>query len=137
MVMLVTVVVSLLGRPCLPLALQGLGLLFYLAVASLIVPSILVRARHRPALPACSAGSPPGTPPAFGAHLTWTLPFGLLIMFAVFNRFDRPTRKRPATSAPRRGRPSAMSSLPLILPSLIGVGLFGFTLSYDEFARSA
>ena len=24
-----------------------------------------------------------------GAHLTWTLPFGLLIMFAVFNRFDK------------------------------------------------
>jgi putative spermidine/putrescine transport system permease protein len=26
---------------------------------------------------------------AFGAQLTWTLPFGLLIMFAVFNRFNR------------------------------------------------
>ena len=26
--------------------------------------------------------------------------------------------------------------LPLITPSLIGVALFGFTLSYDEFARS-
>ena len=26
---------------------------------------------------------------------------------------------------------------PLILPSLVGVGLFGFTLSYDEFARSS
>jgi putative spermidine/putrescine transport system permease protein len=25
---------------------------------------------------------------ALGAHLTWTLPFGLLIMFAVFNRFN-------------------------------------------------
>ncbi len=24
----------------------------------------------------------------------------------------------------------------MILPSLIGVGLFGFTLSYDEFART-
>ena len=23
-----------------------------------------------------------------GAHLTWTLPFGLLVMFAIFNRFD-------------------------------------------------
>jgi len=23
-----------------------------------------------------------------GTQLTWTLPFGLLIMFAVFNRFD-------------------------------------------------
>ncbi len=29
-----------------------------------------------------------------------------------------------------------MSSIPILLPSLIGVGLFGFTLSYDEFARS-
>ena len=26
--------------------------------------------------------------------------------------------------------------LPIIAPSLIGVGLFGFTLSYDEFART-
>ena len=25
----------------------------------------------------------------FGAQLTWTLPFGLLIMFAIFNRFDK------------------------------------------------
>ncbi len=24
----------------------------------------------------------------FGAHLTWTLPFGVLIMLAVFNRFS-------------------------------------------------
>ncbi len=28
-----------------------------------------------------------------GAQLTWTLPFGLLIMFAVFNRFDPLMRK--------------------------------------------
>jgi len=26
--------------------------------------------------------------------------------------------------------------VPIVLPSLIGVGLFGFTLSYDEFSRS-
>ena len=26
--------------------------------------------------------------------------------------------------------------LPIIAPSVIGVGLFGFTLSYDEFART-
>ena len=37
-----------------------------------------------------------------GAHLTWTLPFGLLIMFAVFNRFDpalRGGRARPRRDA--------------------------------------
>jgi len=27
--------------------------------------------------------------------------------------------------------------VPLILPSLVGVGLFGFTLSYDEIARTS
>ena len=26
--------------------------------------------------------------------------------------------------------------LPMIAPSLVGVGLFGFSLSYDEFART-
>ncbi len=30
-----------------------------------------------------------------------------------------------------------MSILPIILPSLVGVGLFGFTLSWDEIARSS
>ena len=35
-----------------------------------------------------SASARPGTRSAFGAHLTWTLPFGVLIMFAVFNRFS-------------------------------------------------
>jgi putative spermidine/putrescine transport system permease protein len=27
--------------------------------------------------------------------------------------------------------------VPIILPSLVGVGLFGFTLSYDEIARTS
>ena len=27
--------------------------------------------------------------------------------------------------------------LPIIAPSIIGIGLFGFTLSYDELARSS
>ena len=27
--------------------------------------------------------------------------------------------------------------MPIILPSLVGVGLFGFTLSYDEIARTS
>jgi ABC-type spermidine/putrescine transport system permease subunit II len=45
---------------------------------------------------------------ALGAHLTWTLPFGLLIMFAVFNRFNPATRRPRAIWAPRPGRPSGM-----------------------------
>ena len=93
-------------------------------------------ARRRPDLFARRASTCTGPRSAFGAQLTWTLPFGLLIMFAVFNRFDPATRRRRAIRAPARGRRCAMSCCRSSRPSLIGVALFGFTLSYDEFART-
>ncbi len=52
---------------------------------------------------------PHWTTSALGAHLTWTLPFGLLIMFAVFNRFDQAYEEAARDWAPRPGRPSATS----------------------------
>ncbi len=39
--------------------------------------------------------------------------------------------------APAAGRRSATSSCRSSLPSLVGVALFGFTLSYDEIARTS
>ena len=73
---------------------------------------------------------------ALGAHLTWTLPFGLLIMFAIFNRFSRAWEEaaRDLGASPWRGLTNVV--LPILFPGLIGVALFGFTLSYDEFPRS-
>ena len=38
-----------------------------------------------------------------GAHLTWTLPFGLLIMFAVFNRFNPAYEEAARDLCARRG----------------------------------
>ena len=92
--------------------------------------------RHRPAVPACSACDPAWYSSAFGAHLTWTLPFGLLIMFAVFNRFDRRYEEAARDLGATSWQTFRHVVLPIIAPSLIGVGLFGFTLSYDEFART-
>jgi putative spermidine/putrescine transport system permease protein len=73
---------------------------------------------------------------AFGAHLTWTLPFGVLIMFAVFNRFSPTYEEAARDLGASSWQTFAHVVLPMIAPSLIGVGLFGFTLSYDEFART-
>ena len=73
---------------------------------------------------------------AFGAHLTWTLPFGVLIMFAVFNRFSPAYEEAARDLGANSWQAFHHVVLPIIAPSLIGVGLFGFTLSYDEFARS-
>ena len=73
---------------------------------------------------------------AFGAHLSWTLPFGLLIMFAVFNRFDRAWEEAARDLGASSWQGFRHVVLPIIAPSVVGIGLFGFTLSYDEFART-
>ena len=74
---------------------------------------------------------------ALGAHLTWTLPFGLLVMFAVFNRFNPAFEEaaRDLGASPWQSFKNVV--LPIIGPSVIGVAMFGFTLSWDEIARTS
>ena len=74
---------------------------------------------------------------ALGAHLTWTLPFGLLIMFAIFNRFDGRLEEAARDLGASPWQTFRFVLLPILLPSLVGIGLFGFTLSWDEIARSS
>jgi putative spermidine/putrescine transport system permease protein len=135
MVMVVTVTVALSAGLAFRRRFKGGAFLFYLTVASLIVPSILISLgigllfRILGILPAWYSSG-------FGAHLTWTLPFGLLIMFAVFNRFNKSYEEAARDLGATPWQTFRYVVLPIILPSLIGVGLFGFTLSYDEFART-
>ena len=72
-----------------------------------------------------------------GAQLTWTLPFGLLIMFAIFNRFDKSYEEAARDLGASSWQTFKEVVLPIIAPSIIGIALFGFTLSYDELARSS
>lgn len=135
MTMLTTVVVSLLAGLAFRRRFLGSGPLFYLTIASLIVPSILISLGIGLAFNVFGL-EPAWYSSAFGAHLTWTLPFGLLIMFAVFNRFNPAYEEAARDLGASPWQTFAHVVLPIILPSLIGVGLFGFTLSYDEFART-
>jgi putative spermidine/putrescine transport system permease protein len=72
-----------------------------------------------------------------GAHLTWTLPFGLLIMFALFNRFDPSYEEAARDLGATPWQAFRHVVLPLIGPSVVGIGMFGFTLSWDEIARTS
>ena len=121
-------------------------------VASLIMPSIVVSLgiglEFRlldDAVKKLGAGRrwPTATTPsmglftsALGAHLTWTLPFGLLIMFAVFNRFDPRFEEAARDLGATPWQTLRHVVLPIIGPRVVGVGLFGFTLSWDEIART-
>ena len=135
LVMALTVVISLLAGLAFRRRFRGATALFYLTVASLIVPSILISLGI--GLMFNVAGLQPSWyTSALGAHLTWTLPFGVLIMLAVFNRFDPSYEEAARDLGASPWQTFRHVVLPLIAPSLVGVALFGFSLSYDEFARS-
>jgi len=73
---------------------------------------------------------------ALGAQLSWTLPFGLLIMFAIFGRFSRSYEEASRDLGANQMQTMWLVVVPILLPGMIAVALFGFTLSYDEFART-
>nr|WP_295986018.1 ABC transporter permease [uncultured Agrobacterium sp.] len=135
MVMAVTVIVSLLAGLAFRRKFIGATPLFYLSVASLVVPSIIISLGIGVLFQQVGL-EPSWYTSAFGAHLTWTLPFGVLIMLAVFNRFSPSYEEAARDLGASSWQTFAHVVLPMIAPSLIGVGLFGFTLSYDEFART-
>jgi putative spermidine/putrescine transport system permease protein len=156
LVMVLTVVMSLMAGLAFRRRFRGSSALFYTAIGSLIMPSIVVSLgialefrilddgikalgdtfdigwiedNYSTALGMFSSG--------LGAHLSWTLPFGLLIMFAVFNRFNRAYEEAARDLGASPWQTIRYVVLPMIAPSLVGVALFGFTLSWDELARSS
>ena len=135
MVMVANVVLAVAGGMAFRRRFRGATLLFYLVIASLIVPSLLV------SLGIGLFFSQLGVDPAwyssaFGAQLTWTLPFGLLIMFAVFNRFNKSWEEAARDLGAGPWRSFQHVVLPIILPGVVGIALFGFSLSYEEFPRT-
>jgi putative spermidine/putrescine transport system permease protein len=135
LVTLLTVVLLLLAGLAFRKRFRGATAVFYLAVASLIVPSILISLGIGLMLNILGWETA-WYSSALGAHLTWTLPFGLFIMFAVFNRFN-PAYEEAARDLGASGWQTIMGVVvPIIVPSLIGIALFGFTLSCDEFGRT-
>jgi len=113
----------------------GSGVLFYTVMAGLMVPGILL------SLGLATVMRQVGLPPAWwssglGVHVVWTLPFGFLVMMAVFNRFDSRLEEAARDMGADEWTVFKEITLPLITPGIVAAGLFGFTLSYDEFART-
>ena len=134
-VSLLTVLISVAAGLAFRRRFAGSGLLFYLAVASLVMPSLLVG--FGIGLGFQMLGLPMGLfTSALGAQLTWTLPFGLLTMFAVVARFNRAYEEAATDLGASPWQRLRYVTLPLLLPGIIGVAIGAFTLSYDEYART-
>ena len=154
--MMLTVVFSLMAGLAFRRRFRGDGAVFYMSIASLIMPSIIVSLGIGLTFRLLDMGvkafattvgwqsfadsyttSMGLYTSALGAHLTWTLPFGLLVMFAVFNRFNRSWEEAAHDLGATAWQRFLYVVLPIIGASVIGVGMFGFTLSWDEIARTS
>jgi putative spermidine/putrescine transport system permease protein len=134
-VMFLTVLISVTAGFAFRRRFRGSNVIFYMAIASLIVPGLvlsigtLVTFRYLGLTAAWYTS-------ALGAHLSWALPFGLLIMFAVLGRLSPSYEEAAFDLGATRWQSVKDVVVPIVFPGIIAVALFGFTLSYDEFPRS-
>ena len=113
----------------------GSGLLFYTIMTGLMAPGILISLGLSQLLRQVGI-SPAWWSSGLGVHIIWTLPFGFLIMMAVFNRFDSSLEEAARDMGADEWTVFKEVTLPLITPGIVAAGLFGFTLSYDEFTHT-
>jgi len=130
-----TVVVSFFAGLAFRRRFRGDTAVFYLMIGSLVAPGLVLGLGV--GLLFNFLGLPPNWfTSALGAQLSWTLPFGVLIMFAVMSRFNNAWEEASRDLGASPAQTIWLVILPILLPGLVAVALFGFTLSYDEFART-
>ena len=135
-VAVITVVLSVVAGLAFRRRFRGSAFVFYLAIASLIMPGLFVGLGIALSFRLIGVDTRWYTS-GLGAQLTWTLPFGLLIMFAVLGRFNRAYEEAAIDLGATSWQRVREVTLPILLPGIIGVALFGLTLSYDELVRTA
>ncbi|MGI9336181.1 MAG: ABC transporter permease, partial [Gammaproteobacteria bacterium] len=135
MVMVITAIFSTMLAMAFRKRFFGSGVLFYTIMSGIMVPGILLSLGLATLLKELGI-SPAWYSSALGVHVVWTLPFGFLVMMAVFNRFDVSLEEAARDMGGNEWTVFKEITLPLITPGIVAAGLFGFTLSYDEFART-
>jgi len=115
---------------------RGDGLLFYLIMLGLMTPGILLSLGTQ--LFWQLLGHLPGTwTTVIGTNTVWAIPFGFLVMVAVWNRYDRRVEEASRDLGASSFRTFREVTLPLIWTGIFGALLFGFTLSWNEYDRTA
>ncbi|TGT71768.1 MULTISPECIES: ABC transporter permease [unclassified Mesorhizobium] len=134
-VMVSTVLISVTAGFAFRRRFVGATFIFYVAIASLIVPGLVLSIGILVTFKYAGLSAAWYTS-ALGAHLSWALPFGLLIMFAILGRLNPSYEEAAFDLGASRWQTVKDVVVPIVFPGMIAVALFGFTLSYDEFPRS-
>jgi putative spermidine/putrescine transport system permease protein len=73
---------------------------------------------------------------ALGANVSWGIPFGFLVMLAVWNRNDPAVEEAARDLGADRARTFREVTLPLVWTGIFGAFLFGFTLTWNDYDRT-
>jgi putative spermidine/putrescine transport system permease protein len=115
---------------------RGDGSLFYLILLGLMTPGYLLSLGT--SLFWQTLDKTPGTwTTALGTNSIWAIPFGFLVMVAVWNRYDVRIEEAARDLGASTARTFREVTLPLIWTGLFGAFLFGFVLSWNEYDRTA
>ena len=72
----------------------------------------------------------------FIGHLVWALPFSLLLVLIIAVRFDHRLLEAAEDLGAKKWRRFWSIEFPILRPGIIGAGIFGFLLSFNELLRS-
>jgi len=135
MVTVITVIFSFMAGLAFRKRFIGDSVVFYLMIGSLVAPGLVLGIGVGLI---CNFLGIEATwyTSALGAQLSWTLPFGVLVMFAVMSRFNSAWEEAARDLGATPWQTVRLVIIPILAPGLVAVALFGFTLSYDEFART-
>jgi putative spermidine/putrescine transport system permease protein len=73
---------------------------------------------------------------ALGANSVWGIPFGFLVMLAVWNRYDEHIEEAARDLGANLATTFREVTLPLVWTGIFGAALFGFTLTWNDFDRT-
>ena len=73
---------------------------------------------------------------ALGSNVIWGLPFGFLVMLAVWNRYDEGVEEAARDLGADQKRTFREVTLPLVWTGILGCVLFGFTLTWNDYDRT-
>jgi len=134
-VTVITVVISFMAGLAFRRRFTGDSVVFYLMIGSLVAPGLVLGIGVGLICNVLGFEASWYTT-ALGAQLSWTLPFGVLVMFAVMARFNNAWEEAARDLGATPWQTIYLVIIPVLAPGLVAVGLFGFTLSYDEFTRT-
>ena len=114
---------------------RGDGLAFYLIMLALMTPGFLLGLGTQLFWKAINQPTDLWHT-ALGANTVWGIPFGFLVMLAVWNRYDVHIEEAARDLGAGAIRTFKEVTLPLVWTGLFGCFLFGFTLTWNDYDRT-